>query len=139
MSSLITYHEFKKALTSCGFSAPNESTFHNFMAAVTYADIESKDELAKFLAHLLHESGGLRYREETGLRWQKPQALMKVIRADQTSLIMAEDTFSSPMSTITVPHPKTSSVTRTFCSITPKEWPTKKVWHSRTAGWFWKD
>ena len=34
------------------------------MAAVTYADIESKDELAKFLAHLLHESGGLRYREE---------------------------------------------------------------------------
>lgn len=60
-----SFDQFKNAVTSNGYPAPSQDQYNTF--ARLYADkggITSKRELAMFLAEILHESGGLRYKKE---------------------------------------------------------------------------
>ena len=51
-------------MTSNGFDAPSQEKYNAFIESANYAGIDSVDEIAKYLAHLLHESGGFRHKEE---------------------------------------------------------------------------
>ncbi|XP_014289628.1 uncharacterized protein [Halyomorpha halys] len=61
---MISYQQFCDAVTNNGFPRPSRAQFDGFIRAVDYAGINSKREAAMFLAQLIHESGGLQYKEE---------------------------------------------------------------------------
>ncbi len=64
-SYLITYEQFKRAVTACGYDVPSKEKYIPFVSrAGKNGKISSKRELAMFLANILHESGGLRYKRE---------------------------------------------------------------------------
>jgi len=64
-SGTITFTQFQKAVTSNGFSTPTQAQYNAFISQYKSAGgITSNRELAMFLAEILHESGGLRYKSE---------------------------------------------------------------------------
>lgn len=62
MSIMITEAEFRTAVKGCD-GVPS-GKYNAFINSVNYAGISSKRECAMYLANLLHESGGLRYKVE---------------------------------------------------------------------------
>lgn len=61
----VTWDEFKDAFTRNRFPAPKRTHYEDFIDGVElYGNVTSKREAAMFLAQLLHESGGLRYKAE---------------------------------------------------------------------------
>lgn len=64
-NSLVTYQEFAKAVTACGYPTPSNTLYTSFVSrAPNDGGITTKRELAMFLAEILHESGGLIYKRE---------------------------------------------------------------------------
>ena len=61
---MISYDQFVAAVKNNGFESPSLAKYNAFIESANYAGIDSVDELAKYLAHILHESGGFRYKEE---------------------------------------------------------------------------
>nr|ALV66657.1 putative endochitinase [Muscidifurax raptorellus] len=61
----ISKGQFNRAVTSCGAPPPADDVYHHFAEATK--DF-SKEELAMFLAQLIHESGGFQFREEIACR-----------------------------------------------------------------------
>ena len=66
---LITRAEFVAAVTWAspdkpGFPAPTDEQYFNILARAANGKITTKAELAMFLANVLQESGGLRYKKE---------------------------------------------------------------------------
>ncbi|KAJ8684216.1 hypothetical protein QAD02_020008 [Eretmocerus hayati] len=57
----ISESEFNAAVTSCGSPTPSPDIYPHFADGTK--DF-SREELAEFIAQLIHESGGFRYREE---------------------------------------------------------------------------
>ncbi|RKP13941.1 lysozyme-like domain-containing protein [Piptocephalis cylindrospora] len=56
---------FSKAIEDAGYSKPSMKQFKDFsLSAIRDSGITSLKELAMFLAQLLHESGGLQFKEE---------------------------------------------------------------------------
>lgn len=65
MNFTISWFEFKNAFLTNGFDSPGMGNFHKFKKeAFRLGGIESKREAAMFLAQIIHESGGLRFKEE---------------------------------------------------------------------------
>ena len=61
----ITWDEFKDAFTRNRFLVPKRSHYEDFIEGIElYGNVTCKREAAMFLAQLLHESGGLRYKAE---------------------------------------------------------------------------
>ncbi|CAL8128788.1 unnamed protein product [Orchesella dallaii] len=65
-AELVTFNQFKEALTKNGFKVPNQDQFNNFNRyALPLGGILDAEEAAMALAHIIHESDGLvRKREE---------------------------------------------------------------------------
>ncbi|XP_055349616.1 uncharacterized protein LOC129596376 [Paramacrobiotus metropolitanus] len=62
---LISLQEFRTAVTSNGYPSPSEEQYNNINSrAAGSGSITTKRELAMFLANILHESDGLRAKEE---------------------------------------------------------------------------
>ena len=60
-----TFTEFSDAFTTNDYAAPTQENYQNFVqGATSLSDISSKTELAMFLAHILQESGGLKFKIE---------------------------------------------------------------------------
>nr|ALV66659.1 putative endochitinase 1 [Spalangia cameroni] len=60
-SAHITQQEFTQCVTACGYRPPSPDIYEHFnKATISF----SREELAMFLAQLIHESGGFQYREE---------------------------------------------------------------------------
>ncbi|XP_046399446.1 chitinase 4-like [Ischnura elegans] len=57
----ITRGQFNNAIESCGFTAPSSEVYDYFNSQTSSFSL---DELAMFLAHLIHESGGFQHTEE---------------------------------------------------------------------------
>ncbi|XP_046398677.1 endochitinase At2g43620-like [Ischnura elegans] len=57
----ITSEEFTKAVVDCGFESPPSDVYQYFDL---YTSDFSRNELAMFLAQLIHESGGFQFKEE---------------------------------------------------------------------------
>nr|ALV66650.1 putative endochitinase 1 [Spalangia endius] len=57
----ITKQEFTDCVTACGYRPPNPDIYEHFEKATK--DFK-REELAMFLAQLIHESGGFQYKEE---------------------------------------------------------------------------
>ena len=65
VGALITREEFIKAVTLNRYPAPSEEQYDNVMSrATTLGKIADRQELAMFLANILHESDGLRTKKE---------------------------------------------------------------------------
>lgn len=61
----VTWKEFHDAITKNQFPPPKITQYLEFRKGlVIYGQMESKREIAMFLAQILHESGGLQYKEE---------------------------------------------------------------------------
>lgn len=66
----ITFNEFKLAVSSCKDSSgfhykePTEDQYNKFSIGLRHSSIDSKREIAMFLAHIIHESGGLVFKQE---------------------------------------------------------------------------
>ncbi|XP_014279386.1 uncharacterized protein [Halyomorpha halys] len=60
----ITWDQFRSAITTNGFPLPSEAQYEGFVHTLEYAGITTKREAAMFLAQLIHESGGLQFKEE---------------------------------------------------------------------------
>lgn len=56
--------EFIEAVTRNGYPAPTDAQYKSFVKGLTSKTFSTKREVAMFLAQLLHESGGLRYKIE---------------------------------------------------------------------------
>jgi len=66
MAPLASFDEFCNALTINGYPKPNLNQYNSFITQAEPAGgISSKRELAMFLAQIIHESGGLQFKEET--------------------------------------------------------------------------
>ncbi|KAJ8684214.1 hypothetical protein QAD02_020006 [Eretmocerus hayati] len=63
IATAITQAEFNAAVTSSGFRAPPQQIYNSLTQSTS--DF-SREELAMFIAQLLHESVGFRYTEELG-------------------------------------------------------------------------
>ncbi|CAH1402057.1 unnamed protein product [Nezara viridula] len=61
---MISSQQFFNAVTRNGFPRPSQAQYNGFIRAVDYAGINSRREAAMFLAQLIHESGGLQFKEE---------------------------------------------------------------------------
>lgn len=61
---MISYQQFSNAVTRNDFPKPSQAQYNGYMRALDYADIYNKREAAMFLAQLIHESGGLQFKEE---------------------------------------------------------------------------
>ncbi|XP_046399308.1 endochitinase At2g43610-like [Ischnura elegans] len=57
----ITRRQFNQAIEDCGFSAPSSEVYEYFNSQTSSFSL---NELAMFLAQLIHESAGFRYKEE---------------------------------------------------------------------------
>ena len=60
----IPFLEFSVAIKLCGFPGPSLQQYNSFINGIVFSSITSKRELAMFLAQILHESNGLRAKEE---------------------------------------------------------------------------
>lgn len=61
---MISYQQFSNGVTRNGFPRPSQAKYNGFIGALDYAGISNKREAAMFLAQLIHESGGLQFKEE---------------------------------------------------------------------------
>ncbi|XP_055355623.1 uncharacterized protein LOC129600960 [Paramacrobiotus metropolitanus] len=61
---LITKEQFRQAVTANGYPAPSDEQYENINKRAFNGKITTKRELAMFLANILHESDGLRAKEE---------------------------------------------------------------------------
>ncbi|XP_055350780.1 uncharacterized protein LOC129597321 [Paramacrobiotus metropolitanus] len=61
---LVSKDEFRQAVTSNGFPQPTDAQYESFAKGAPNGKITSRRELAMFLANILHESGGLRYKKQ---------------------------------------------------------------------------
>ncbi|KGG52885.1 hypothetical protein DI09_129p80, partial [Mitosporidium daphniae] len=59
-----TEQEFTSAVSACGFPQPSSEKYKAFIAGIPFSAINSKRELAMFLANVLHESDGLQAKSE---------------------------------------------------------------------------
>ena len=59
-----TDSEFRAAVTSNGYPVPSSNVYDAFNSYVDDGEFSSKRELAMFLAEIIWESGGLRYKSE---------------------------------------------------------------------------
>ena len=59
-----TSDEFNSAVTSAGFPAPTSAQYNGFNGHTANGGFSTKRELAMFLAEILWESGGLKYKSE---------------------------------------------------------------------------
>ena len=65
IGNLITWEEFQNSFTATGYPMPNIKQYENFVKnAAPAGGINTKRELAMFLAQIMWESGGLRYNQE---------------------------------------------------------------------------
>ncbi|TBT99729.1 putative chitinase [Hamiltosporidium tvaerminnensis] len=62
-NNLITSKEIFDAISSCGFEPPN-TLYVTELCRSMNDKIQNKEESAMFLAHIIHETGGLKYLEE---------------------------------------------------------------------------
>ncbi|XP_055350771.1 uncharacterized protein LOC129597313 isoform X3 [Paramacrobiotus metropolitanus] len=60
----VSKDEFRLAVIVNGFPQPTDSQYESFAKGVPYGHFTSRRELGMFLANILHESAGLRYRKE---------------------------------------------------------------------------
>ncbi|XP_014279388.1 uncharacterized protein [Halyomorpha halys] len=60
----ITWERFKSAVTANKFPPPSKEQYRGFVHSLNYAGIKNEREAAMYLAQLLHESGGLHYKQE---------------------------------------------------------------------------
>jgi predicted chitinase len=66
----ITFNEFRNAVTSCEdsngyhYKEPTENQYNTFSHYLRKSSITSKREVAMFLAHVIHETGGLVFKVE---------------------------------------------------------------------------
>ncbi len=67
MSFSITKTEFVNAVTSNGYSAPSDTQYNGFATGLKsgHGKFGNKTEAAMFLAHVIHETGGLQKKTET--------------------------------------------------------------------------
>jgi hypothetical protein len=65
---LISQDEFNEAFTSCGYDKPSANHYKYFIEFMPLGKISSKREVAMFLAQVMHESGGLKFKVEQN--WQ---------------------------------------------------------------------
>ena len=71
--------EFENAFTSTGFRTPTPLQYTSFSSQLnSRGNIDTKREAAMFLAHVLYESNGLRYKEEA--RCESEEGLKKCIQ-----------------------------------------------------------
>ena len=61
---MISYDRFVIDVKNNCFDYPSLAKYSAIIESVNYAGIDSVNEIAKYLAHILHESGGFRYKEE---------------------------------------------------------------------------
>nr|ALV66643.1 putative endochitinase 1 [Melittobia sp. EOM-2016] len=61
-NAALTRTEFNKAITSNGYPKPGDNSIYTYLSKAT--NKYSRNELAMFLAQLIHESGGFQFREE---------------------------------------------------------------------------
>jgi len=64
MSELINFQQFSNAFINNGYEAPNESAFDIMIKNLKVGGIETLDELAMFIAQVIHKSEGLKNRIE---------------------------------------------------------------------------
>ena len=62
--ALVSWEEFTHAITSSGYPAPKRNQYDAFIHRLPAGQINNKVEAAMFLAQILWESGGLRYKRE---------------------------------------------------------------------------
>ena len=55
---------FIKAFENNGYDAPNDTQYYYFKNGISFGGFTTKRELAMFVAQIMHESGGLKYKEE---------------------------------------------------------------------------
>lgn len=73
----ITWQQFSDAITMNNYTAPENKQYVAFMSGIIkYGSIATRREAAMFLAQILHESGGLRYKAEVRCV-QNPKACIK--------------------------------------------------------------
>ncbi|XP_055356204.1 uncharacterized protein LOC129601429 [Paramacrobiotus metropolitanus] len=61
---LISKDEFREAVTINGYGAPSDEQYENINKGAVNGKVTTKRELAMFLANILHESDGLKAKEE---------------------------------------------------------------------------
>jgi chitinase len=61
---LVSKGQFVRAVTNNGYPTPTHEQYLNFVSRAANGKISTKRELAMFLANILHESDGLRAKEE---------------------------------------------------------------------------
>lgn len=62
--ALVSWDEFHNALTSSGYGMPHQDQYNAFANRLGTGDIHNKVEAAMFLAQIIWESGGLKYKRE---------------------------------------------------------------------------
>ena len=60
----VSQGEFNDAVTQNGFPRPSDAQYRGYVDSLSKGGIGNKMEAGMFLAQILHESGGLRYKEE---------------------------------------------------------------------------
>ncbi|KAJ6223456.1 hypothetical protein RDWZM_002001 [Blomia tropicalis] len=63
-AALVSWDEFLHAITSNGYPTPRRDQYNAFVHRLPTGSINNKVEAAMFLAQILWESGGLRYKRE---------------------------------------------------------------------------
>ncbi|RWS21035.1 chitinase 4-like protein [Leptotrombidium deliense] len=63
-SSYITIDEFKRTATANGYPAPRDAQYNAMCSQIGIGSIGTKQELAMFIAHVVHETGGYQFKEE---------------------------------------------------------------------------
>lgn len=67
-TSLVSFEDFKAAVVACGYGEPSFEQYEKFISGASKWGINSKIELAMFLAQIIHESGGLKHKVEAACR-----------------------------------------------------------------------
>lgn len=62
-TATLTKEEFISTVTRNGYSVPKDEVYRYF---AEYSDSFSREEVAMFIAQLIHESGGFKHKEQLG-------------------------------------------------------------------------
>ena len=89
LHSIVSRQEFNDALARNGFSPPpSQAQYSGFINSLRVAQIgNNKMEAAMYLAQLIHESGGLKKKEEDMQIYEKTRGEVRneIIRADEVA------------------------------------------------------